>query len=303
MQPGLQAAPTTGATNFVDTTTDQVVSVIQHGSGKAIHATANTYSAIVGISHTDAGLYGISTATTGQTAGVKATSSSPRGYGLLGVEKASTGPGISYGIYGTAASTEGVGVRGTATAASGTRIGVWGGSASTTGYGIKATAEASSGNTVGLQAAVNSPTGTVALIQNLASGSITGMLLKAGTNAGTQFSVDGSGNVSALGGFSGHGNARGKQLVSTVATGTAPLQVASTTRVPNLNASLLGGNAASAFAPANGSSSYIHNGNSLQLGTNFNISGDGTAGGTLTAATWQQQRSDEAPAGYVPLQA
>ena len=285
MGAGPQAAPTNPATNFVDSTTDQVVSVRQDGTGKAIYAAAGKTSAIVGISGADAGLYGISTATTGQTAGVKASSSSPRGYGLVAFETATTGTGFSYGIYGTAASTLGVGIRGTATAASGTTVGIWGGSASTTGYGIKATADATSGNTVGLQAAVNSPTGTAALIQNLASGSITGMLLQATTKTGTQFSVDGSGNVSALGGISGHGNVSGKQFVSTVTTGMAPLQVASTTQVPNLNASLLGGNAASAFAPANGSSSYIHNGESLQLGTNFNISGDGTAGGTLTAAT------------------
>jgi hypothetical protein len=38
------------------------------------------------------------------------------------------------------------------------------------------------------------------------------------------------------------------QLISTVATGTAPLSVASTTQVANLNASLLGGMPASAFA-------------------------------------------------------
>jgi len=40
------------------------------------------------------------------------------------------------------------------------------------------------------------------------------------------------------------------QLISTVAQGTAPLQVTSTTQVPNLNASLLGGFPASAFQPA-----------------------------------------------------
>ncbi len=38
------------------------------------------------------------------------------------------------------------------------------------------------------------------------------------------------------------------QLTSTVGTGTAPLKVTSTTQVPNLNASLLGGLSASAFA-------------------------------------------------------
>jgi Chaperone of endosialidase len=44
------------------------------------------------------------------------------------------------------------------------------------------------------------------------------------------------------------GNLSAKQLISTVATGTAPLSVASTTQVPNLNASLLGGVAASGYA-------------------------------------------------------
>ncbi|HXM64644.1 MAG TPA: hypothetical protein VN950_27530 [Terriglobales bacterium] len=47
-----------------------------------------------------------------------------------------------------------------------------------------------------------------------------------------------------------NGNVTATQLVSTVAQGTAPLQVASTTQVPNLNASLLGGSSASAFQPA-----------------------------------------------------
>src|SRR4029077_18969224 len=44
------------------------------------------------------------------------------------------------------------------------------------------------------------------------------------------------------------GNVSAKQLVSTVATGTAPLSVSSRTQVLNLNASLLGGLAASSFA-------------------------------------------------------
>ncbi len=44
------------------------------------------------------------------------------------------------------------------------------------------------------------------------------------------------------------GNMSASQLISTVANGTAPLQVTSTTQVPNLNASLLGGLSAGAFA-------------------------------------------------------
>jgi len=47
-----------------------------------------------------------------------------------------------------------------------------------------------------------------------------------------------------------NGNVSASHLVSTVAQGTAPLQVTSTTQVSNLNASLLGGSPASAFQPA-----------------------------------------------------
>lgn len=61
--------------------------------------------------------------------------------------------------------------------------------------------------------------------------------------------------------------------VSTVATGTAPLTVASTTLVTNLNADLLDGNHASAFALANS----VNNG-TLALGI-------GTAGATNTTVT------------------
>jgi hypothetical protein len=46
-------------------------------------------------------------------------------------------------------------------------------------------------------------------------------------------------------------------LTSTVSTGTAPLSVASTTQVPNLDASLLGGVPASGYAPASGSAVYV----------------------------------------------
>ena len=331
-QAGLQAAPTNPATNFVDTTTDQVVSVRQDGTGKAIYAAAGRTSAIVGISGADAGVYGVSTATTGQTAGIKASSSSPRGYGLVAFETATAGTGFSYGIYGTAASTLGIGIRGTATAASGQTVGMWGTSSSTSGYGIKATADASSGNTVGLQASVNSPTGTAATIQNLASGPITAMLLQAGTKAGIQFSVDGSGNVTSAGTFRGSGfgltGIRFSQISGLL--GNAQLSGSYGNAVSLSNASnvfrgngagltglqfsqiggLLGStqfggsynNVVTLSNPANvfygdgshlsgtgggggGGGDYIRNGTMEQGNANFNISGNGRAGGTLTAAT------------------
>ena len=79
-----------------------------------------------------------------------------------------------------------------------------------------------------------------------------------------------NGNVSASG-----------QFVSTVATGTAPLQVTSTTQVANLNASLLGGLAATSFQPAG---SYATLGANTFSG-NQSITGNLTTTGSLTTGT------------------
>lgn len=49
------------------------------------------------------------------------------------------------------------------------------------------------------------------------------------------------------------------QLISSVPNGTSPLSVTSTTLVPNLNAGMLGGNQASAFAKLNGSNTFTGN--------------------------------------------
>ncbi len=125
-----------------------------------------------------------------------------------------------------------------------------------------------------------------ALILNNATSPITGALISARTNSGVQFTVGGTGNINTLGSYTGAGTITGTRLISTVATGTAPLQVASTTLVPNLNASLLGGNAASAFALASGSPGYIWNGTALQSGANFNISGNGSANSFNSATTY-----------------
>jgi hypothetical protein len=84
-------------------------------------------------------------------------------------------------------------------------------------------------------------------------------------------------------------NLSAKQLVSTATQGTAPLQVTSTTQIPNLNASLLGGFSATQFQPV---------GNYATLGANSfngnqNITGNLTASGTVsggfvnTANTYQ----------------
>jgi hypothetical protein len=65
-------------------------------------------------------------------------------------------------------------------------------------------------------------------------------------NSNPAFKLDVAGNANASGTVSG------SQLVSSVATGTAPLVVSSTTQVANLNASLLGGLPASSFGDING---------------------------------------------------
>ena len=84
-----------------------------------------------------------------------------------------------------------------------------------------------------------------------------------------------TGNVSAT-----------NQLISTVAQGTAPLQVTSTTLVPNLNASLLGGYPASAFQPAG---SYATLGANTFIGTQTISSGNlalpGTTGSSVGVIT------------------
>jgi Chaperone of endosialidase len=73
------------------------------------------------------------------------------------------------------------------------------------------------------------------------------------------------------------GDLTASELISTVATGTAPLKVTSTTEVANLNASLLGGKTASAFA-------------TLAANTftgNQTVSGNLSATGVVTGSSYQ----------------
>src|SRR5450755_4489811 len=280
-------APVTNpATNFADATTDQVVSVQQNGTGVALIASAPTNTAIVGASK--------ASAIAGIIAGVEAVTSVPTGYGLYARQMSATAPGVApTGVYAQSDSPNGAGMRAWEPYGSGATFGLVGGAASTGGTAIQATETAVSGATFGLVAKVSSPAGTGALILNNASGTITGPLMQAKTNSGIQFFLDGSGNIGAAGAISG------RQLVSNVASGTPPLQVASTTMVPNLNASLLGGLAASAFAPAGGSASYIQNGTATQTGSSFNIDGNGTVGGILSGNAVNSATNFQIGAGAV----
>jgi hypothetical protein len=73
------------------------------------------------------------------------------------------------------------------------------------------------------------------------------------------------------------------QLTSTVATGTAPFVIASTTAVTNLNADLLDGNHASAFYLASNPSGYA-SGTVTSIATAGSVSGLTLTGGTITTS-------------------
>lgn len=103
-----------------------------------------------------------------------------------------------------------------------------------------------------------------------ASGTVSGATISATGNI-SGATVSATGNISG-GTVSASGNVSATQLVSTVAQGTAPLQVTSTTQVSNLNASLLSGSAASAFQPAG---SYAVLGTNLVFGYQVTSSSTG----------------------------
>ena len=85
---------------------------------------------------------------------------------------------------------------------------------------------------------------------------------------------------SSSGALVGSGTFQATRLISTVAIGTAPLTVTSTTAVTNLNADLLDGNHASAFYLASNPSGYTTN-----TGTVTSITaGTGLSGGTITTS-------------------
>ncbi|MBZ5544441.1 MAG: hypothetical protein LAO07_12295, partial [Acidobacteriia bacterium] len=114
------------------------------------------------------GIYGLATAATGTTFGVRGDVLSPSGRGVYG--NATAGTGVTYGVLGIAASTSGIGLAGQATAVT--------------------------GSTIGVRAVNSSPAGTAAIFDALGGGKI---LSGRTTGFVEKFSVDGSGNVTAGG--------------------------------------------------------------------------------------------------------
>ena len=142
---------------------------------------------------------------------------------------------------------------------------------------------ATTGVTTGISASVASPAGTAGVFNNTAGGKI----LSGQNNGAEKFSVDGSGNVNARGTFTGSGvgltGIQFSQLVGSLASsqfggsyGNA-VTLSNTSNVYYGNGSNLMG-----VVVASGSPYYIQNGTSLQSSANFNISGNGSAGGTLS---------------------
>ena len=273
-------ATTNPATNFVDTTTDQVVVVQQNGTGMGLIASSPSDVGVLGTTN--------SSPTANVVAGVEGVSSLAGSYGVFGHAKSTSSSNPGFGVYGRSDSPNGIGVEGIALG-TGSTIGLIGQASSTSGFAIDATETATSGNTAGMVAQIWSPAGIGALIKNNASGTITGKLISVRTNVGEVFNVDAVGSIHTQGGFRGVGNVTANQLNSTVATGTAPFTVTSTTQVANLNASLLGGNPASGF---------IWN-NTVQTNASFVIDGSGTLGGALSAKTVNTGTSFEIGGGTV----
>jgi hypothetical protein len=250
-----------GPSTFTCATTGNCVTVQQNGTGRAISTSAISSTDVVLVQQTGTGyglralapgnvaLYGQITGSEGTSYGVKGLTTSTTGAGVFGYNQATTG--LAYGLYGQTSSTEGTALFGRATAATGATIGLRGHADSTGGTGLVGQATATSGTTTGILGRVFSIDGTALMVDNTKGGK----LLSAQVNGVEKLSVDGSGNVYANGtvtatSFSGGGALSGTQLISTVASGTAPLSVTSNTLVPSLNADLLDGLHAASFQPA-----------------------------------------------------
>jgi hypothetical protein len=120
----------------------------------------------------------------------------------LGIKGMATDPSATaYGVQGVAIGTAGVGLIGTASSMTGFTYGLRGTSSSMSGTGVRGVANAMSGSTIGVSGYVSSATGTAGVFNNAAGGNIL-----VGQNSGaTKFTVNGSGNVNAAGGFTGSG--------------------------------------------------------------------------------------------------
>jgi hypothetical protein len=226
-------AITEGPSTFTCATTGDCVAVTQSGTGRALKATATSASeaallqqngtgyGLRVLSQSNYAIYGVvQGAVVGTTYGVRGQANSTTGAGVMGTNSATTG--VAYGLAGQTSSVSGIGLYGRALATTGTTVGLTGDADSTSGKGIMGRATATSGTTMGIYAEARSAGGTALVVNNTASGK----LVSGQANGVEKFSVDGSGNVTAAGTFSGNGSG-----------------------LTSVNATTLGGLTAAAFQP------------------------------------------------------
>jgi len=180
--------------------------------------------------------------------------------GIVAVQAVSSG---NVRVNGAGTTTNGFGYRAVPTLTGSGGMGAWeafdartpsvtGGGGITNAYGIYLEPQKATGVTNGYGVYQAGASDTNYLAGNLGIGT---------TTPGANLEVHGTAKFDGAVTFAGAETATGNvstsgALISTVATGTAPLQVASTTQVANLNASLLGGQAASAFASLAGNNTF-----------------------------------------------
>ena len=199
----------------------------------------------------------------------------------------------AYGVQGVATGTAGVGLIGTETSPTGFTYGLRGTASSTSGTGVRGIDIATSGGTTGVSGYVNSSGGTAGAFNNAAGGKVI-----SGQNNGVEkFSVDGSGDVNALGTFTGNGSGltgiQFSQLGGTLQYSQFageygnPVTLINSMNIfmGNFTGSYVGdGSALMGVLPAAGSTNYIQNNNSTpQASASFNIDGYGTVGQTFSA--------------------
>ncbi len=221
-------------------------------------------------------IVGVTQSGTGK--GISATATSKAVVGTA------TGSGTAYGVWGVAKGTGGAAVLGTAQATTGWAVGVKGSSTSPLGTGVRGVETSTTGYTKGVSAYVASPAGTAGVFDNAAGGEI----LSGRNNNVEKFSVDGGGNVTSAGKFTGGG------------AGLTGIQFSQLSGLLG-NSQFSGSysNAVTLSSTANvfygdgshlrgvGGGSYILNGTSQQPNANFNIDGTGTANAFNSATNYR----------------
>lgn len=143
------------------------------------------------------GLQGSATSGSGISTGVWGQSASTSGRGVVGITTGTASPSDGIGVYGEARGTKSRGISGKATSASGMTVGVEGIALSTSGVGVAGRATAATGTTFGVSGTVASSSGIALAGEATAATNGTGVRGVAGGAGGTGvvgFSSSGTGD-------------------------------------------------------------------------------------------------------------